>query len=141
MKTNSFAARFVEYIPKRLDDGVLYISLEYTTATHRCACGCGMEVVTPLSPTDWQLIFDGSVSLNPSIGNWSFKCRSHYWIRHNKVQWARQWSEREIAAGRALDAYAKAEYYGKKELAGVAQRPEPPKSPSFWERIKRFFGG
>ena len=73
---------FVEFIPDKLADGVVYVSIPYATVAHKCCCGCGMEVVTPLSPTDWELIFDGeSISLDPSIGNWSFDCKSHYWIR------------------------------------------------------------
>ena len=69
--------KFVEFIPKDLEDGIIYISMEYATATHKCVCGCGLRVVTPFSPTDWTLIYDGkSVSLDPSIGNWSFPCGS-----------------------------------------------------------------
>jgi hypothetical protein len=35
----------------------------------------------PISPADWQLAYDGdTVSLTPSIGNWGFPRRSHYWI-------------------------------------------------------------
>ena len=41
---------FVDFVPKRLDDGVLYVSIRFGTAVHRCACGCGEEVVTPLGP-------------------------------------------------------------------------------------------
>lgn len=64
---------FVEFIPDDLEEGVIYISIQYATATHLCACGCGAEVITPISPTDWELTFNGSsVSLSPSIGNWSF---------------------------------------------------------------------
>jgi Family of unknown function (DUF6527) len=64
---------FVEYIPDELKDGVLYVSMPFATVAHKCCCGCGKEVVTPLSPTDWTLIFDGkSITLDPSIGNWSF---------------------------------------------------------------------
>jgi hypothetical protein len=77
---------FVEQIPERLNDGVLYVSMSFGTVVHKCACGCGSEVVTPLSPTDWKLTFDGeSISLHPSIGNWSFACRSHYWITNGQV--------------------------------------------------------
>ena len=78
--------KFVEFIPESLEEGVLYITLEYSTALHKCICGCGNEVVTPLSPNDWKLIFDGkTVSLYPSIGNWRFPCRSHYWIEKNQI--------------------------------------------------------
>jgi len=89
MKHNSISHQFVDAIPRQLDDSTLYISLEFATAVHLCRCGCGLEVVTPFSPTDWKMTFDGvSISLHPSIGNWSFPCRSHYWIRNNRVQWA-----------------------------------------------------
>jgi hypothetical protein len=80
--------QFVEYVPEfeQVQEGVLYISMPYATAVHKCMCGCGMEVVTPLSPKDWKLTFDGKVvTLAPSIGNWKFKCRSHYWIKKNVV--------------------------------------------------------
>jgi len=84
--------RFVEFIPDELEDGILYISLKYCTAIHKCVCGCGNEVVTPISPTDWLLSFDGkTISLYPSIGNWNFKCRSHYWITNNEIILAKKW--------------------------------------------------
>ena len=51
------AHRFVEFIPDQIEEGILYISIEYCTAIHKCICGCGNEVVTPLSPTDWELEF------------------------------------------------------------------------------------
>ena len=79
---------FVEFIPENIEEGCIYISIEYATAVHKCCCGCGSEVVTPLSPSDWSLLFDGeSISLHPSIGNWNFKCCSHYFIRYNNVIW------------------------------------------------------
>ena len=94
---------FVEYVPEVLDDGVLYVSLKNATIVHKCCCGCTNEVVTPLSPTDWQITFDGeSISLNPSIGNWSFRCQSHYWIRHNRIEWDRRWSPGQIEQNRRL---------------------------------------
>lgn len=85
MKT-SFQIRheFVEFIPKARWAGVLYVSIPYATAVHDCFCGCGTKVVTPISPVGWQLTFDGeSVSLSPSVGNWSFVCRSHYFIQRH----------------------------------------------------------
>ncbi|HYW38282.1 MAG TPA: DUF6527 family protein [Terriglobales bacterium] len=103
---------FVEFIPDVLEEGKIYVSMEYATVVHKCCCGCGKEVVTPLSPTDWKLIFDGkTISLDPSVGNWSSPCKSHYWIRKNRVAWARRWSQEEIDAGRTLDRRAKREYF------------------------------
>ena len=73
---------FVEYIPRELKDGVVYVSIPFATVIHKCCCGCGQQVVTPLSPSQWTLSFDGkSISLHPSIGNWNFPCKSHYWIK------------------------------------------------------------
>lgn len=106
--------RFVEIIPDAVEDEVLYISLKYCTAIHKCACGCGNEVVTPISPMDWKLIFDGkTVSLSPSIGNWSFNCQSHYWIKRNEIVYAREWDKEEIQFGRINDKKRKAKYYNK----------------------------
>jgi hypothetical protein len=104
--------RFLERIPEVLDDGVLYLSVEFCVAVHKCCCGCGSEVVTPLSPTDWQATFDGeSVTLDPSIGNWSFQCRSHYWITNCRVVWAAAWSQEQINAGRRVDNARKERYF------------------------------
>lgn len=101
------AHRFVEQIPEQVEPGELYISLRYTTAVHQCVCGCGHEVVTPLSPTDWKVTFSGqSVSPHPSIGNWSLPCQSHYWIRNDRVHRARRQSAQQIAEGRAQDRVA-----------------------------------
>lgn len=79
---------FVEYIPAELELGVLYISMKYAVAVHLCACGCREKVVTPLSRSDWKLLFDGeSVTLKPSIGNFEFQCKSHYFITENRIDW------------------------------------------------------
>ena len=94
---------FVHHIPEHLADGVLHVSVAFATALHRCCCGCGSEVVTPLSPNDWSMIFDGeSISLCPSIGNRNFECRSHYYVRRNKVLWLRPFGETELEPLRPL---------------------------------------
>jgi hypothetical protein len=108
-----FRHKFTKFIPQELKEGVLYITVEYGTAVHLCPCGCGSRVVTPLTPTDWELRFNGKeVSLSPSIGNWSFPCKSHYWIIRNKVRWARRWSDEEIQEGREEDRSRKKRYFG-----------------------------
>jgi hypothetical protein len=106
--------RFVERIPRVLDQGVLYISMEYATAAHSCACGCGEEVMTPFTPTDWKMTFDGeTVSLWPSVGNWQLACRSHYVIEKGRVIRARSWTQRQIASEQSRDKAAKARHYGR----------------------------
>jgi len=115
---------FVEHVPEQLEEDVVYVSIAFATAVHKCACGCGKEVVTPLSPTDWKLTFDGeSISLHPSIGNWSFPCRAHYWIRNNTVKWAAKWSDEEIENGRARDRSNKARFYEEKSAATELDTP------------------
>ena len=135
--------KFVDLIPDELEPEVLYVSLDYATVTHLCFCGCGQEVVTPLSPTDWKLTFDGvSISLSPSIGNWSFPCRSHYWIRSGRILWAENRSDEEIAVGRELDKAKKDDFFGS-ELESQTDREdsaEPPDSKSYWWSIKRLVG-
>lgn len=77
---------FVEFVPQDVEDGIIFISMQYRTAVHNCACGCREKVVTRFSPNDWRLTFDGiSVTLYPSIGNWNFPCKSHYFICNNQI--------------------------------------------------------
>ncbi len=140
---------FVEYIPSNLEDGTLYVSFAYTTAVHKCCCGCGNEVVTPLSPTDWKITFDGeSISLDPSIGNWSFDCKSHYVIENGTVRWANRWSREQIHAGRAHDRLAKQRYFdGRRVSSNGSTRPmasELAKSNTqpesgFWSKLKKWW--
>lgn len=108
--------KFVKNIPDKLEDGVVYVSIEYASVIHKCPCGCGNEVITPLSPTDWKLIFDGkTISLYPSIGNWNLECQSHYWITNNKVEWAPMWTKKQIEHARRKDKLDKKAYYKEKE--------------------------
>lgn len=106
--------KFVKNIPENPEDGVIYISIEYATVIHKCCCGCGRQVVTPLSPTDWKLIFNGkTLSLYPSIGNWSFPCQSHYWITESTVVWAPKWTKKQIDLGKKYDELNKEQYFKK----------------------------
>lgn len=99
-------------MPTGLKEGTLYISIRYRTAVHLCACGCGSKVVTPIKPAKWKLAYDGEgVSLYPSIGNWQFPCRSHYWIRDNRVEWAGDWSKKQIERSRKREADELHDYY------------------------------
>ena len=104
MRVDEYRHEFVEFIPREISEAVLYVSIPYGTAAHLCACGCKTKVVTPITPARWKLIYDGeTISLDPSIGNWQFPCRSHYWIKRNRVHWSRTFSDAEIAAGRRSD--------------------------------------
>ena len=135
--------KFVEYIPTQLKEGEIYISVEFGTVVHKCCCGCGSEVVTPLSPTDWKLTFDGeSITLYPSIGNWNLACKSHYWIKNNRVNWAEEWSGEKIDAGRRNDYLKKKEYYSNKGqmLGKKVNKKDKPSKINLWSMLKKFVG-
>ncbi|WP_407933213.1 DUF6527 family protein [Bdellovibrio reynosensis] len=103
----------------------------YATASHLCCCGCGSEVVTPLTPTDWRLTFDGTtVSLDPSIGNWSFPCQSHYWITRSRTRWSNHWSKERVNFSRAIDSKRKQDFYEKESL--TSSTPSKSKAKENW---------
>jgi hypothetical protein len=139
---------FVDFIPEELKEGTVYVSIRFATVSHLCVCGCKNKVVTPLRPTDWKLVFDGkTISLHPSIGNWGFPCRSHYWIRNNRVQWAEQWSQERINAGRAHDRRERDAYFSAGDVVDElktrepkAQRAEPAQTEmGFWGKFLKTF--
>lgn len=138
---------FVEFIPDVLEVETLYVSMRFATVIHKCCCGCGEEIVTPLSPTDWKLIFDGkTISLDPSIGNWSFECQSHYWIKDSMVMWAPKWSREKIAVGRAHDRFAKERYFdavGTKTDETTKDTPKMSESvraqSGLWQKFKKWW--
>lgn len=113
MKVSTIRPSYVDSFPKVLENGVLYISRRFSTAAHLCACGCGTKIVTPLRPTEYSLYENqGKVTIVPSIGNWNHPCRAHYIIQDGRIRWADQWSEAQIAQGRARDAVEKRQYFG-----------------------------
>jgi hypothetical protein len=126
MRRTTLTHQFVEFIPGERGEGVLYVSTRFRVATHSCFCGCGHKVVTPLSPAEWALIFDGStVSLVPSVGNWQSPCRSHYWVQRDRIRWAGQWTEAQITAGRERDRVDLERY-----LSGLTAPDQPELQPS-----------
>jgi hypothetical protein len=53
------------------------------------------------------MTFDGeTISLRPSIGNWTLKCRSHHVIDCGKVIEAGSWSDEQVEAERRRDRAA-----------------------------------
>jgi hypothetical protein len=139
MKVDAITPEFVDHVPDEKQYGVLYISMRFATAIHLCCCGCGNPVVTPLSPADWRMTFDGeTVSLQPSIGNWAFPCQSHYWITENKVRWAPRWSARQIEAGRARDRIALERHFNADRTSKTARKPDvrPEKQWGLWKRVR-----
>ncbi|MFZ5894767.1 MAG: DUF6527 family protein [Myxococcota bacterium] len=142
-RIQTLAPEFVDFIPDELHPGVLYVSVRFKSVQHLCCCGCGRKVVTPLSPTGWQMQFDGrAISLHPSVGSWQKECKSHYFIIENQVRWAPRWSEDEISRGLKKDGQAKADYYtvGDMDPPAVGEpRSKPPKRAPIaeaWRELK-----
>jgi hypothetical protein len=130
---DQFRHEFVESVPEQLDQRVLYVSMRYATVIHLCACGCGTETVTRLDPSDYKLTYDGeSISLSPSIGNWQFPCRSHYFIRRSSVEWAGDMTEKQIAAGRARNRLVKAAADDRSGGTLASKAAAPDEIPSNW---------
>jgi hypothetical protein len=134
--------RFVDHIPDAIEPGVLYVSMKYATAAHQCCCGCGSEVITPFTPTDWSLTYDGdSISLSPSIGSWSSPCRSHYFMEKGRVIEAPPWSDEQVDAEWVRDRRAKAAYYAQSTSAPslAAGLDEPARRRrGLWQTIWRW---
>lgn len=127
-------------MPDQIKEGILYICEPYRIAIHKCCCGCGSEVVTPLSPADWSIKKIGKmVSIMPSIGNWSFECKSHYWISNNKVIWEKQFSEAQIDFVRKKDKRDKETYL--KEINRQKEQRAAPENfiVTIWKEIVRFW--
>ena len=108
--------------------------VQYEAAVHLCACGCGLKVSTPLGPTEWS--FRDSLegpSLEPSIGNWEFPCRSHYWIQDGQVTWSVDWTREQVQDGRRVEEERRHAYYDslKPSREGFLRR--------LWRWIKSFF--
>ena len=150
MRHTQLEPRFVKGVPRELEPGLLYVSMEYGTVVHSCCCGCGHEVVTPLTPSDWWLTFDGeSISLWPSVGNWNLPCRSHYVIKGNRVIEAGPLDKAKIEAEQKRDKATKAKFYTHAESFTLGQGnqadpavvvPTKDVQEGFWARLWRRFG-
>lgn len=143
MKADAFRLMQVESFPRPMDAGILYYSQRFNVVGHACACGCGREVITPLSPVQWALR-PGRLgpTLRPSIGNWQFPCRSHYWITNGAVEWSYQMSEAKIREGREFNARLRERYFEEQNAAAppAPQLPAPanPEGPHLMARLIRW---
>ncbi|WP_408587473.1 DUF6527 family protein [Novosphingobium sp.] len=119
----------VRTMPSTLEQGVLYVSEEFETAAHLCACGCGSKVRTPLGPTEWTFTDDPrGPSLSPSVGNWQKPCRSHYVIKRGQIYRSGKWSEEQVLAGRAAEERRRQVHYD-----SIYSGP-------WWKRLGRWLG-
>lgn len=85
---------------EKLEDGVLYIvdhdEQKEQYIEFNCPCGCGNVVWIPYYKLgqqkekypSWGIQEqNGKITLSPSILSSGFPCRSHYFIRENRIQW------------------------------------------------------
>jgi hypothetical protein len=89
------------------------------------------------------MTFDGEgVSLLPSIGNWTLKCRSHYVIDRGKVIEAGPGSDEQVEAERRRDRATKERFYGQSPSArSPIQELAPAPNRSFWRRVRAWITG
>lgn len=129
--TERFIAEFVEAFPSPMEAGVLYVSVAYSTAGHICPCGCGREVVTKLSPARYRVIFDGEVSLKPSVAATGLPCKSHYFITRGWVDWHKKLDDHQAARTQASD----------RRDVEAHRTPIPKSGTRWWARVWDRFTG
>jgi hypothetical protein len=132
MKVQVLRPEYVEQLPDQLTEGIFYICEGFDLTAHKCCCGCGEDVYNKLSPAKWRLtkMPDGRVSLHPSIGNWKYACKSHYWIRANRVIDAGPMDVGAIEAVQQRDLRDRDRYIAQLNSQSISDR-----SKSFWGRF------
>ena len=138
-RLKSMTPKFVEYIPTAGEDlisGIIYISMKHNMVVHRCPCGCGQLSEFMLDPIRFRMEYDGrSVTFYPSIGNSNLRCRSHYWIRENQIQWCtpmKDWETMRAQRRELSRALAVREAEGSNRKRGIGR---------MWRRfVKRWKG-
>lgn len=134
MKLENITLQRVEFMPKQLEPGVLYVSEKYGAVAHLCACGCGAKIRTPLGVTEWSLNETANgPSLWPSVGNWQQACKSHYVIDGGEIIWCGTWTPEQIIAGRRAEEARRRAYYD-------AMYAKDGWLIRFWNWFKRLFG-
>jgi len=136
MNVQVIRPQYVEQLPDQMEEGVLYICEEFDLTAHKCCCGCGEDVYNKISPAKWRLtrMPGGTVSLYPSVGNWKYACKSHYWISKNRVINAGPMSARAIKAVQQRDRQDRNRY-----IASVNAQPDFERSMNLWRRPRFLF--
>lgn len=68
---------------------------KFEWAKFNCPCNCGKEIFVSLNPAikpSWSIKLDkvdnkNLVTLSPSVHLTGFACKSHFFIRKNKIEW------------------------------------------------------
>lgn len=78
---------------QKLEDGVFYVVDNSPYVEYNCPCGCGGVVILPTKKHQdgydgWGFKEqNGKVTLSPSVYSTGFSCRSHYFVRENRIEW------------------------------------------------------
>lgn len=129
MKIEHLRLEEVEFMPTKLEPGVLYASQKYRTAAHLCACGCGEKVRTQLGELGWRLTKDrAGPSLFPSVGNWQKPCRSHYVLKNGRILWRGDWTDEQVLEGRRAEEARRDAHFKSRQ-------------DGWWARFKDWFNG
>jgi hypothetical protein len=92
-RLDSLLPEFVDKIPDVITHGILYVCEKDNMSMHKCPCGCGVQIGTPIrsgfTNDNGKCTFTSLNGSNLFFGN--FDCtRSHhpeYYITENKIQW------------------------------------------------------
>lgn len=147
MKVDRLKPHYLTQFPEQLQEGILYISEEFSLTAHKCCCGCQEDVVLKLGPAKWHLTKepDSSVSLYPSVGNWKYACRSHYWIENNEVLDAGPMSAGTIKRVQRRDRVERQQYLEQYASATEQEHQDGWKRITYaiqrgWRRVKGLWG-
>ena len=92
---------FVDWMPNKRKENIIYISNRGRLIIHNCFCGCGEGVPITIGKigkhNNWTYSLNDKkeITIFPSIAT-GLKCGSHYFIRDNKVVWSNPISREEV---------------------------------------------
>jgi hypothetical protein len=133
-KISRISIQRVEYMPKQLEPGILYVAEKFGAVAHLCACGCGAKIRTPLGKTEWAVTETSSgPSLWPSVGNWQQACQSHYIIDRGEIVWCGAWTPEQVMRGRLQEEARRKAHY-------EALQPRRGFFGELWHFVKGLFG-
>ena len=112
MKVKHLAPQFVESFPGKLEPGELYLAMEFATAAHLCACGCGTKVITPFPQPIGKCHSTGKTFLSSPLWAIDVSLPLALLGALGSYQWAGDMSQEAINAGRKRDAEAKVRLQG-----------------------------
>ena len=108
------------------------ILLLFLLTVYPVAASSADDAQTSQNRPHWSFELKGGL-FYPSIGNWQFPCKSHYWISGGEIRWAEEWTPEQIEAGREAEDQRRRRYYRERDRQqiGILKR--------FWRWLISFF--